>query len=291
MPTMYFTPPNNILPPPSFGIGIPDNPAGHQAAVANALINLVHNNAAGNLLVTAICTRIAATGGAVRVGIGPWGPTATNECATVGNQDDAKTLLAFAVEFQAANVPAALTAALTAVGQAPPGGYAWLATAMCNHYIPNITAVPGGAASSTVHGVNWITPLMVQNWATGAVAYPNPLGGQAAIDAGLIMICVLHAGLAAGPGASAQVHWSTVSLTYTDTAGVVHARPPFLALGHELVHAYHNITGTQTGHDTGTPSRVLYEWLCIGLGDWAAEPISENAIRLAGGGLPQRQRY
>jgi hypothetical protein len=225
------------------------------------------------------------------VGITAWGPNATNECVTIGDQDHAKTTLAFALEFQTAGVALALTASLASAGQLAPAGYVWLANQLCNHYIPDIQQLPGGPASHTVHGANWVTAAMVQGWANGAAVFPAPLVGQAAIDAHLILVCVLHGNMAEGAGVSATVRWSSQSRSFTDTAGVVHARPPHLALAHELTHAYHNITGTQTGHDTGTPSRVLYEWLCIGIGDWAAEPISENAVRAAMGGIAARARY
>jgi Effector protein len=242
----------------------------------------------GRNLLDAIVARIVFTGGRVRVSILDWDGQTTNKCATVGNMDDAKSPLALSVEMNRANMHNDLSAALNASGHV--AGYAWLAAQMNAHFIPNIMGPPAATASSAVHGPNWITAAMTQNWATVANSFPAPLGGQAAVDAQLIIVCVLAASLGAEPGIHARVHWRAASRSYTNTLGAVITRPPFISLGHELVHAYHNIMGNQTGHDIGTPTRVLYEWLCVGLGPWAAEPLSENTIR-ASANMVQRDCY
>jgi len=283
MPPLYFRPPATVG---AAGPGIGITGTGlEQASAINALGN-IQAIAVGNALLTAIDVRLVA--GGVFCSIAPWDAQAANKCAALGVGDNAKTPLALALEFNRANAHAALTAALVTAGQA--GNYAWLAAQICNHAIPNIIGVPAVAASSVTHGANWVTTLMVQNWATNAVQFPGPLAGQQAIDAALIIIAVLHASLGAGAGTHARVHWSAQSVSFTDTGGTVRPRPPFLALAHELIHAWHDITGTQTGHDINTYSRVVYEYLCIGLGDWAGMAISENAIR-ASAGIVLRTMY
>jgi hypothetical protein len=277
MPPVYYRPPN-ALNNAGPGIGITD-PAPHQASVANALIS-IRQIAVGNNLLVAIDNLLV---GGMFCSIAPWDPQATNKCATpgAGGSDNAKTTLAQTLEFNHAGAHTAITNSLAGAGQA--GNYGWLATQICNHPIPNIVGVPAVAASHTVHGANWVTQQMVQDWATNNVQFPGPLVGQQVDDAALIMVAVLRPGLIAGPGAHSRVHWSATSVSYTNTAGVLQPRPPFLGLAHELVHALHNLRGGQTGHDIGSYSRVLYEYLCIGLADWAGEPISENAIRLSAG--------
>ena len=267
--------------PPSFGIGVadPNTHPNHQASVMSALtaIDLIP---VGRQLLQAICGRIAAANGACRVGIQPWDLQQTNNCAAT-NGDNAKPSLVHAVEFDRTNVHMHLPAAMTAVGQA--GQWAWLATQICNHPIINIVGAPNVAASSTVHGANWVTTAMTTAWGTTHNTFPGPLAGQAAIDAQLILIAVLRNGLAGNAGTHATVRWSSASTQFTDTNGVAQVRPPYIGLAHELVHAYHDIMGDQTGHDIGTPTRALYEYLCIGLGDWAGVALSENAIRASGG--------
>jgi hypothetical protein len=234
----------------------------------------------GRNLLQAICARIAATNGASRVGIQPWDAQQTNKCAAT-NGDNAKPGLVHAVEFDRNNVHMHLPGAMAAIGQ--PNQWAWLATQICNHPIVNIIGIPNAAASDTVHGANWVTAAMTTAWGTTANTFPGPLAGQPAIDAQLILISVLRNGLGNGAGTHATVRWSSASTQFTDTTGAVRVRPPYIGLAHELVHAYHDIMGDQTGHDIGTPTRALYEYLCIGLGDWAGAAFTENSIRASAG--------
>lgn len=65
------------------------------------------------------------------------------------------------------------------------------------------------------------------------------------------------------------------------------ARPPFIGLGHELIHALHNAMGTKKG------TVELEEHFTVGLGQWAMpDPtlITENRLRLDYN-LPIRHRY
>ena len=291
MPVVYFN--YNAGAPvlenaPSFGIGIPEvNTApGHQASVLNALM-AIDGIPVGRQLLQAICGRIAATNGGRRVAIHPWDGQQANKCHG-HDPDGAKPALVRAVEFDDGNVYMHLPGAMAAIGQATNWG--WLAARICNHPIVNLIGAPATIASHTVYGANWVTPAMTTSWGTVANTFPNPLVGQAAIDAQLILIAVLRNGLGNGVGTHSTVRWSAASTQYTNSMNVVQHRPPHIGLAHELIHAYHDIMGDQTGHDIGTPTRALYEYLCIGLGDWQYHPLTENAIR-ASAGLPLRTCY
>lgn len=56
-------------------------------------------------------------------------------------------------------------------------------------------------------------------------------------------------------------------------------RPPAIGLAHELVHAYHVSRGEQPGRDFGDYSTTLTELICVGLGPWSENAVSENAVR------------
>jgi hypothetical protein len=270
------------------GIGIPrgNNTPLHQADVVAAVFQL-SGFAAGQFVLTTICNQITLTGN--RVGIQEWDMQATNKCAVMGlNQDNAKSTIAYAVEFNHGQVGAAITASLAQAGHG--GGHAWLATQMCACPIYDLMGLPIIAASDTVHGVNWITPLMITNWVNGTAVFPAPLVGQPADDVRVVLVAALRNGLVSKGGQPSVVRWNASSTTFTDTTGVVQNRPSYISLAHELVHAYHNISGDQAGHEIGTYSRVLYEYQCMGLGPWAGDAMTENAVRL-GNGLLARACY
>lgn len=67
--------------------------------------------------------------------------------------------------------------------------------------------------------------------------------------------------------------------------------PPEIALGHELVHAYHEATGTYHAYgDMNNPIRLQEEARTVGLGVYIHKRYSENAIR-KDYGLALRPRY
>jgi hypothetical protein len=105
---------------------------------------------------------------------------------------------------------------------------------------------------------------------------------------------VLDAGAAhQAVGSHVQVLWDASALSFRDTMGTEQPRPPYIALAHELIHAYHNMRGEQPGHEVDADSTVLYEYLCVGLGPWENNPgypITENAIR-SSAGLARRECY
>ncbi len=261
---------------------------GFRAAAISALRQLEMVPAGANLI-TVINAQIGASG--KRVGIQPWDAQAANKCHVFGPADNVKANLALAVEFQRNNVGVAIAACLASLGQNGGGAHAWLQGQIDNCPIYDIQTVPAGmAGSQATHGAGWISAAMITNWVNGATVFPAPLANQQARDAELVLVSVLQAGMTAGVGEHSIVRWDPSSLQFVDTQGAVQVRPPYLALAHELVHAYHNISGTQTGHEIGTPSRVLYEFLCIGLGPWQNAAVSENRVRNSAG-LPARTCY
>ena len=73
------------------------------------------------------------------------------------------------------------------------------------------------------------------------------------------------------------------------------ARPPQVALFHELVHAYYNALGKQLGAEESTNEDAggrLFELMAVGMGPFAGRPYSENALRHAWNPqVPPRTRY
>jgi hypothetical protein len=109
-----------------------------------------------------------------------------------------------------------------------------------------------------------------------------------------------------GPGADALVYMNSADKTWdadSETCATskqiepwMERRPEF-GFYHELVHAYHLTRGDQApmGFNHATCSDIPYgignaEWQASGLGPWAADPVSENAIR-AQMGAPLRPTY
>jgi hypothetical protein len=58
-------------------------------------------------------------------------------------------------------------------------------------------------------------------------------------------------------------------------------RPPAVGLAHELVHAFYVAQGKQPGHMDSGYSTTLTELICVGLGPFTDNPVSENTIRAA----------
>jgi hypothetical protein len=74
-------------------------------------------------------------------------------------------------------------------------------------------------------------------------------------------------------------NWAANTIGVPQIWNSMNDRPPAIGLAHELVHAYHNQRGAQPGRELGDGTTTLFELLCVGLGPWANELISENAIR------------
>jgi hypothetical protein len=52
-------------------------------------------------------------------------------------------------------------------------------------------------------------------------------------------------------------------------------RPSAIGLAHELIHAYYSAKGLQPS----SPDRLLDDLICIGLGPWFNEPVTDNKMR------------
>jgi hypothetical protein len=100
------------------------------------------------------------------------------------------------------------------------------------------------------------------------------------------VIVLLYANSPAGPVGGNNISfdvkdWSQNNFGDDPTQNTMADRPPAIGLAHELIHAYHNVRGDQPGTDQGGYSTTLFELLCVGMGPWAAYPVTENAIRNA----------
>lgn len=76
-----------------------------------------------------------------------------------------------------------------------------------------------------------------------------------------------------GTGAVSSIKWDPVTPETPDGA-----RPPYVALAHELIHCYHNLRGT--AHLIGGAAATKRDEMRVcGLQGYEKEPISENRIR------------
>ncbi|RAM49564.1 MAG: hypothetical protein C6Y22_21940 [Hapalosiphonaceae cyanobacterium JJU2] len=94
----------------------------------------------------------------------------------------------------------------------------------------------------------------------------------------LAMIIELYNVSQRGKGAPSKVGFKTF-LNNTDKDDLDLSRPPEVGLAHELIHALHNANGSQPGQEYGNFSTLLAELICVGLGPFVNEPITENTIR------------
>lgn len=81
------------------------------------------------------------------------------------------------------------------------------------------------------------------------------------------------------------IKWSTSQHNDPENWDQLNGVPPFIILGHELVHALHTITGTANYKDKGGKvydrhtSNAIEETRTVGLGPWADDPLTENGLR------------
>jgi len=97
----------------------------------------------------------------------------------------------------------------------------------------------------------------------------------------LAVIVKLYSHSEKNPGGYATVYFNVKDYA-ENTAGIPDfnaERPPAVGLAHELVHAYHVVQGEQPGSDFGGYSTTLTELICVGLGPWVENEVSENAVR------------
>lgn len=100
------------------------------------------------------------------------------------------------------------------------------------------------------------------------VGVPAPDGAHLKWNAGNVAIRLNEENAKNGKGTATAIKYHPNVFTTPDGA-----RPPFIGLAHELVHALHNILGTALAK---TPEEE--EWT-VGLGTFAGTEICENAIR------------
>ena len=102
-----------------------------------------------------------------------------------------------------------------------------------------------------------------------------------------------HAMTMAGRGTSVRVRYS-VTMDYSTVLKL--KTPSFVALAHELIHAFHFLSGNQSSDLTYDKdleryrSSIIEEALTVGAGTYENTRISENAIRREHG-LPIREFY
>lgn len=118
-----------------------------------------------------------------------------------------------------------------------------------------------------------ITHHEVAGWIAGQ-PLPGRLTQRAKDHALVATLAALRAVSPSGSGSESSIGWNPYA---SNPLNLV--RPPAIGLAHELVHAYYNGLGEQLGYDFGHPSTVLFEFLCVGLGPWDEELLSENGIR------------
>lgn len=257
--------PNNANPAVTI---LGNNPAVHNRVVKS--LNKINQTPAGLQLFNGL--RIArAMGKNVAIQIG-----GASSCASGGGGPLTRTLLAQAILDQNGNVGAEIQNALNAIPAANPNPHQWLANAMnaCPYYTLQ------GAVNMAPSNLN-VTPLQVQNWIAGLPPFPQPFPAGQYDQLKNVLLTVLWPGSRQhpGPGSGALVTWNPASAAITLTTGLVMNRSKSIGLAHELIHAYYNVFGLQMGIDNGHASTAIYEYMCVGLGPWAAEPISENQIR------------
>ena len=95
---------------------------------------------------------------------------------------------------------------------------------------------------------------------------------------------VLYPNAPAGAGASSGIRFN-VRNEEDNVLGSPDFRPPAIGLAHELMHAMHYSYGTAPGYDYGHFTTTAAELLFVGMGPFAAAPISENAIRAQYGAI------
>ncbi len=277
----------HVIAAPGIGVIRSNNVPSHQTDAILALQQL-NVFVAGQTLLQSLCAEVVA---GHRVGIGDAAGTASggNECAIVnGMPDDYLTDLAGALIGNFGVVGNCIGLAMTAMGHAPAvaagASYTWLQTQINNTPIYRLQGVPSVIASSTTWGVNWINAATLRSWVEATAVFPAGVALAAVDDAKLVIGMVLNAGATRSIGGHTRARWNASNLTSAGTA-----RPPYIGLGHELIHALHNMRGEQPGVENGLTT-PLYEYLCVGLGAFAAFPNTENALR-AGAGVALRPYY
>lgn len=106
----------------------------------------------------------------------------------------------------------------------------------------------------------------------------GPLIRWRTYEQGSVTMSTSDANSCNGIGAPSVIKWDPKTTETPDGA-----RPPWVALAHELIHCYHNLRGTSHLIATATSStddeKKLDEMRVVGLRGYEMEPICENRIR------------
>lgn len=101
----------------------------------------------------------------------------------------------------------------------------------------------------------------------------------------LALNIILYPNVPAGAGTGAGIKFN-VRNEEDNVLGSPEFRPPAVGLAHELMHAMHYGRGTSPGYDINHYTTTAAELLFAGIGPFAGEPITENAIRGQWGNIP-----
>jgi Effector protein len=274
----YWTPLGGLSNAPQ-GIGISnDGVAGYPNFYnqVSAALQSINAHAVGQALITGIIQRRTQNQKYMSIKPPRNGGDA-NEAQSLGG-DDARTALAKAIGSD--DYAAAVEIVRVALnGSGHQNDYNWLATQL--NAVPRYTLQGNVAAGAGNYG---ILALDVERWLQRDRPLFNPFRDpELAFIQNALQVVV--AGLnrqAPGSGSHSVVFWNPTKTTGTLSTGAPNQRPAFVGLAHEMIHAYHNLHGTQLSwsEDSSHSSTVLYEYMCVGLGPWAAAATpTENAIR------------
>lgn len=270
MPRMYVVAGQNVL-------NIGGNDQGFHDRVERSLEKIRQTAAGAALLAEIQQNRIAGKNVGIVAGL-------NSSCAFVSPQSsDSRTLLAQAF-FDAPNtIPAELDACLTASGH--QNDYGWLAARLNQTPCYDIVGLPNAAPSNL-----GVTAQHIDDWINNRQVFPAPFnaGQRSTLERVILTAMWDWARARPGNGGHSRVTWNKDSRSIGLTTGVRNTRSKSIGLAHELVHAMYNARGLQMGRDNPEPddngiptqpSAALFEYQCVGLGIWANENISENAIR------------
>jgi hypothetical protein len=94
----------------------------------------------------------------------------------------------------------------------------------------------------------------------------------------MALIIALYNNTPANSGAGSYVYMNVVNAE-DNQQGNPNFRPPAIGLAHELMHAMHYAEGNATGITLYNFSTTAAELLFTGIGPFASQPVSENAVR------------
>jgi hypothetical protein len=127
--------------------------------------------------------------------------------------------------------------------------------------------------------MNWLSPAGLSDFDLNVRTLDTEVEGINVREFFLLALnIVLYPNVPAGAGCGSGIKFN-VQNEGDNVLGSDEFRPPAVGLAHELMHAMHYGSGTSPGftfkHYTTTAAELLF----AGIGPFAAEPVTENAIR------------